>query len=270
MTTYWLSNICSLFDSVNLNPFYSNGRNANYNALTRLIIFVTIVALLINPNDKEQILIAGGASILLSIIIYLFTMNVERKEIVINADNNITGSMGQFIDIDKIPNTTKNTLDLNLQDTDIPQKRSENLEKSIKDNGTDLDVSIYNDLRENERAGLARDWVSRQRNKDIDTSVDFVGRKQPNFSEFVSKNPFNTYKFKDLPTGKEVQTGTLKQFHSMLGENLSYTEGGLGTMQSSGSVPGFSSVTGLAAPLGGISSFNGFSSASGSVTGFAS
>lgn len=244
MTTYWLSNICSLFDSLNLNPFYSNDRNANYNALTRLIIFVTILALLMNPNDKDQILIAGGVSILLSIFIYLFTMNAENKELVINADDNITGSTGQFIDINKIPGTTKNTLDIGLQDTDIPQDRREELEKRVKDTGTNLDISIFNDLRENERAGLGRDWVSRQRNDNIGSSVDFTGKKQPNFSEFVSKNPYNPYKFKDLPSGKEVQTGTLKQFHSILGSNLSYTGGGLGTMNAN-------SVTGLAASLGG-------------------
>lgn len=260
MTTYWLSNICSLFDSLSLNPFYSKDRNANYNALTRLIIFVIIVALLINPNEKEQILLAGGASLLLSIIIYLCTMNSENKEEVINQVDNIRGSTGETININSIPGTTDNTLDLGLQNTNIPQDRREALEKLVKDTGTNLDISIFNDLRENERAGLGRDWVSRQRNDNIGTSVDFTGRKQPNFSQFVSKNPYNPYKFTDLPTGKEVQTGTLKQYHSIKGTNLSHTGGGLGTMSSAeGPVgtPGFSGVTGLAHPIGGQALDNG-------------
>ena len=43
MSTYWLSNFCSLF-SFNINPFYGKDRNERYNALTRLIILVTIIA----------------------------------------------------------------------------------------------------------------------------------------------------------------------------------------------------------------------------------
>jgi hypothetical protein len=72
-TTYWLSNICSLTNSANINPFVGNDKNFKFNSLTRLIIVVTIISLFIPGQDKISIFIAGVISIALTYIIYMTT-----------------------------------------------------------------------------------------------------------------------------------------------------------------------------------------------------
>ena len=72
MSTYWLSDVCSLFSSFNLSPF-SGDKNERYNALTRLIIILTLIAFLVTQD--ENALIAGMISLILSVIIYIFTYN---------------------------------------------------------------------------------------------------------------------------------------------------------------------------------------------------
>ena len=79
MTSYWLSDICSLFNSYNINPFVGSDKNFKYNSLTRLILLLTIVLSLTYENNRFNILIAGGVSLILSIIIYLKTYNSKRK-----------------------------------------------------------------------------------------------------------------------------------------------------------------------------------------------
>jgi len=75
MTTYWISDICALFTSLNINPFGSKDKNKNFNALTRLIIAVTVATSIIDKNNFENIIIAGCISVLLSVLIYLSTYN---------------------------------------------------------------------------------------------------------------------------------------------------------------------------------------------------
>ena len=73
MTTYWISNTCALFNSYNLFPF-GNDINENFNALARLIIFATLVAIFVFEKESEMIMLIGGSSIFLSVILY-FIMN---------------------------------------------------------------------------------------------------------------------------------------------------------------------------------------------------
>ena len=89
MTSYWLSNICSLTNSININPFSDGDRNFKFNSLTRLIILVTIGAAIFLKQNQNEILLGGTISIFLSVIIYMLThssgkmsreLNVKEKE----------------------------------------------------------------------------------------------------------------------------------------------------------------------------------------------
>jgi hypothetical protein len=76
MTSYWLSDICVLFHSFEVNPFRGPDKNFRYNALTRLIILVTAVSTLFFNNYKE-ILLAGISSLTLSVVIYFLSFNKD-------------------------------------------------------------------------------------------------------------------------------------------------------------------------------------------------
>lgn len=84
MTTYWISNMCSLINSVNIFPF-GNDINENFNALARLIIFSTIISLIIfDDYNPDNILLFGASSLILSVIMYFLInrilVNISRDE----------------------------------------------------------------------------------------------------------------------------------------------------------------------------------------------
>ena len=86
MTTYWISNTCALTNSINIFPF-GNDINENFNALARLIIFATIMALVIlDDYNPDNILLFGSSALVLSIIIYFLInrifVNLSREEMV--------------------------------------------------------------------------------------------------------------------------------------------------------------------------------------------
>jgi len=78
MTSYWLSDICVLFHSLDVNPFSGPDKNFRYNALTRLIILVTAVSTIFFSNYKE-ILLAGISSLTLSVVIYFLSFNKDMS-----------------------------------------------------------------------------------------------------------------------------------------------------------------------------------------------
>ena len=78
MTSYWLSDICVLFNSLEVNPFSGPDKNFRYNALTRLIILVTAVSAIFLNNYKE-ILLAGMTSLALSVVIYFLSFNKDMS-----------------------------------------------------------------------------------------------------------------------------------------------------------------------------------------------
>ena len=80
-STFWLSDICSLTNSININPFVGDDRNFKYNSLTRLIILVTIIALLIPGQNKITIFISGMISLALTYIIYMVTHSSTKKTV---------------------------------------------------------------------------------------------------------------------------------------------------------------------------------------------
>ena len=75
MTSYWLSDICSLTNSINVNPLAQGDKNYRYNSLTRLIILVTAASAILFPETRNEILLGGVISVFISIIIYMLTYN---------------------------------------------------------------------------------------------------------------------------------------------------------------------------------------------------
>tara|TARA_B100000902_G_scaffold398643_1_gene466195 strand:- start:5372 stop:5926 length:555 start_codon:yes stop_codon:yes gene_type:complete len=79
MTSYWFTDLCAIFNSFSINPFYGRDKNQQYNSLTRLIILSTIIAAFNYPKDYAVILSAGLFSILLSVCIYFITLNSSNS-----------------------------------------------------------------------------------------------------------------------------------------------------------------------------------------------
>ena len=80
MTSYWLSDFCSLTNSFNINPFSGEDKNFQYNSLTRLIILVTVVSAFILPNETVSIIISGILSVVISAFVYFLTFNKTGVE----------------------------------------------------------------------------------------------------------------------------------------------------------------------------------------------
>lgn len=78
MTSYWLSNFCSLFSSVNIIPFTSDDKNYQYNSLTRLIILVTILGYIYTQDIN--VIYSGLVSLTLSVVFYFLTFNTPSVE----------------------------------------------------------------------------------------------------------------------------------------------------------------------------------------------
>jgi len=78
MTSYWISDICVLFNSFEINPFRGTDRNFKYNALTRLIILTTILGCVFFKNVNE-IGITGAISLLISVLIYFVSFNRDMN-----------------------------------------------------------------------------------------------------------------------------------------------------------------------------------------------
>ena len=78
MTSYWLTNFCSLFSSVNVIPFTSDDKNYQYNSLTRLIILVTILGYIYTQDIN--VIYSGLISVTLSVVFYFLTFNAPSVE----------------------------------------------------------------------------------------------------------------------------------------------------------------------------------------------
>ena len=79
MTSYWLSNFCALFASLNVIPFIGEDKNYQYNSLTRLIILVTILGYVY--TEDINVIFSGLLSLTLSVVFYFLTFNIMPKEI---------------------------------------------------------------------------------------------------------------------------------------------------------------------------------------------
>jgi len=99
MTSYWISDICILFNSFEINPFSGTDRNFRYNALTRLIILTTILSAIFFGNFKE-IGITGLISLIISILIYFVSfnrdLNYEKRGPLESTEKSDTSNSSKF------------------------------------------------------------------------------------------------------------------------------------------------------------------------------
>lgn len=190
MTTYWLSDFCSLFNSSNINPFSLEDKNFKFNSLTRLIIVVTAVFAIIFTNNANEIFLAGGISIFLSIIIYMLTYN--SAEMSLEVDNELKS----YEQAESLIESQKEKLNVGLS-------------KAGAITINDYDVNVENQI------SLDYSPPDTQLKKSI---YFFEGDKMPNQVVETKKDP-SQY----LSVGKQVPTGTIKQLHSLIGKNLSFT-----------------------------------------------
>ena len=90
MTSYWISDICILFNSFEINPFRGTDRNFRYNALTRLIILTTVLGGIF-LNNFQEIGITGAISLLISVLVYFVSsnkdMNYSTHESLLSTEN---------------------------------------------------------------------------------------------------------------------------------------------------------------------------------------
>jgi hypothetical protein len=188
MTTYWLSDFCSLFNSLNINPFTGGDKNHKYNSLTRLIIVVTIISALYFKENNVQILLAGLVSIFLSIVIYMLTYNAA--ELSFNGDMKFK--------------TFEQSRDLIQNELDNSKNVSHEATKKV------LEDKIVN--RENE---VTLNYTPPD--TDNKKHVYFLdGNKMP---DKIVKTERDSSKY--LYAGKQTPGGVVKQHRSLLDKNLS-------------------------------------------------
>ena len=190
MTTYWLSDFCSLFNSLNINPFSGDDKNFKFNSLTRLIIVVTIVSALLFNSHTSEIFLAGGISVFLSVIIYMLTYNSSEMSLDLNKE-----------------------LKTYTQTQEPIEFQQENLKVGLSKMGAET----INDHNVNVENNITLDYSPT--NTELKKSIYFFeGDKQPSRVIETKRDPS-----KYLSTGKQVPTGTSKQLHSLIGKNLSFT-----------------------------------------------
>lgn len=190
MTTYWLSDFCSLFNSANINPFVGEDKNFKFNSLTRLIIIVTLVSASLNQAISNEIFLGGAISIFLSIIIYMLTYNSAEMSLETEKE------LKSYIDSQKI---------LENQQEDLKIGLSKAGEVIIDDYTTNVQNEVTLDYTPPDT------YKSKQK-------YFFDGNKMPNN---VTKTVINPRDY--LSLGKQVTSGTAKQLHSLIGKNLSFT-----------------------------------------------
>tara|TARA_B100001173_G_C15945649_1_gene529078 strand:- start:612 stop:1175 length:564 start_codon:yes stop_codon:yes gene_type:complete len=187
MTTYWLSDFCSIFNSLNIIPFIGEDKNFKYNSLTRLIILITLVGAIYYNNNSVQIFIAGGISIFLSIVFYFLTYN--SSELSFNKDK----EHNNYESMEKIKNKINDLINSTAQaksnkDKNVNNENHITLEYTPPD--TDKSKQMY----------------------------FFDGNKMPNK---VVKTERNSSEY--LSNGKQTPVSNVKQLRSLIGKDLSFS-----------------------------------------------
>ena len=252
MSTYWLSNFCLLF-SFNINPFQGSDRNERYNALTRLIILVTIIAYILTRD--QNVLIAGTISVIITVLIYLFTFNSSVSFKTVDDYAQKDNVLGYHGDIIKLPATPNISGSLHPNDPNAAENLLQGQYDNAMENATPLGKQLYRDDLINARTGMSLGFVPRNREDDSSQVYFMKGNQMPNFAKSVRDNPPHRDPANYFPLpGKTIQTGTVKQFDSMMGRNLAHTASGASNMSGGmgldpqgpgqqGSWPGYASGT---------------------------
>ena len=190
MTTYWLSDFCALFNSLNVNPFLGDDKNFKFNSLTRLIILSSIIFSILFADNANEIFLAGGISLFLSVIIYMLTYNSTDMSLGLNKEFKLYEDSRQLM-----------------------ESKQGNSKTEMSKTG----MSIINDYNSNVENQVTLDYSPP--NTELKKGIYFLeGNKMP--SEVIAKNRIpSDY----LSSGKQVPTGTTKQLHSLIGKNLSFT-----------------------------------------------
>lgn len=212
MSTYWLSDFCSLFTSFDMNPFSNESKNERYNALTRLIIIVTLISSLIFNKQQNNILLAGAFSVFISLIIYLLTINSS-----VSFKKNPS-------DYTKLKDYFGNDYEITRSKTSGPKYDEakkillDQYDKVIEE-GTDIGKEIFVDDYVNSRTGMGlKGDFDIKREDDFSRSKFFTKNKGPQFG-IVAKNMPDKSK---IIFNKTVNTGTLKHFDSLINKDLNF------------------------------------------------
>jgi len=206
MTTYWISDYCSLFNSINLNPFDGDDKNYKYNSLTRLIIVVTIAFALLFSDKSLEIFVAGAVSLGISVALYILTYNSKLPETSIKPDEADESSSA----------VTKN----------------KNILKSYKDAGNSL--KKREDIVEVGITKLGEEIIKdNKQNVENQISIGYIPRNTENMSSAFFLEPVKSGNINDVKKSddkrkgpyvsysKHIQSGTAKQFDSLIGKNIS-------------------------------------------------
>lgn len=190
MTTYWLSDFCSLFNSTNINPFSGDDKNFKFNSLTRLILVVTILATMLPNSNINETLIAGAISLFLSIIIYMLTYNSAEMSLELNKE---------------------------LKSYEQEEKLSGDWEEKLKTRLAEMEGKIIKDDNVNKENQITLDYSPP--NTQLKKNIYFLeGDKMPNNVVATKRDPSDY-----LSLGKQVSTGSVKQLHSLIRKDLSFT-----------------------------------------------
>lgn len=195
MTTYWISDVCSLFNSMNLNPFTSGDKNEKFNSLTRLIIIITLVSSLLFGSMSTEIIVAGLVSITSSVVIYLLTYNSRPPE----------------------KSTLNDTVQNRIDGYVYAEESLKDATKSLEVGETPVGKKIIKDRNQNTRNVVSLDYAE----KDTSVMKDayFLNPvKSKNINNISEAD--NTRKGTVISYAKRIQQGTLKHFDSLLGKNL--------------------------------------------------
>ena len=190
MTTYWLSDFCSLFNSTNINPFEGDDKNFKFNSLTRLIILVTIVCAIVFSSNSNEIFLGGAISIFLSVVIYMLTYNSAEMSL------NVEKQLKSYADAERIIKEQQDELKIGLSKTG---------------------EEIIDDYNANVANEVTLDYVPP--NTDLSKQKMFLdGNGMP---DNVVKTTVNPKDYVSL--GNQVTSGTAKKLSSLIGKNLSFT-----------------------------------------------
>ena len=214
MTTYWISDYCSLFNSINLNPFDGDDKNYNYNSLTRLIIVVTIAFALLFSDNSLEIFVAGAVSIGISVALYLLTYNSKLPETSTKTD--VAEGADEADEADESSAVTKNKNILkSYKDAGNSLKKREDI---VKVGITKLGEEIIKDNKQNVENQISIGYVPRN-TEQMSAAFFLEPVKSGNINDVKKsddkrKGPYVSY-------SKHIQSGTAKQFDSLIGTNIS-------------------------------------------------